>query len=96
MARIAGDYAKWNKSGKEKYSMIPLHMESKITQHSQIKSQNHLRAFHLHIEQTSGYQWGQVRGGRYMGWKSEIGTLRYKISCKDVVYNMGYIANILY
>ena len=62
VARIAGDYAKWNKSGKEKYSMIPLHMESKITQHSQIKSQNHLRAFHLHIEQTSGYQWGQVRG----------------------------------
>ena len=73
MARIAGHYAKWNKSGKEKYYVISLHIESKNAQHSQIKSWACLRASHVHRhrEKTSGYQWGQVRGRDNIGAESQ-------------------------
>ena len=56
---------------------------------------------HRHREQTSGYQWGEGSGEREVGrgkigvGEQEVQTIRYKISFKALLYNMGNIANIL-
>ena len=47
-------------------------------------------------ERSSGYQWGEGRReGQYRDGDSEIQTIMYKTSHKDILYNMGNIANIL-
>ena len=51
---------------------------------------------HRYREQTSGYQWGEGRGEGQIGvGDSEVQTIRYKRSYKDILYNTGNIANIL-
>ena len=54
------------------------------------------RQTHRYREQTSGYQGGEgrARGNTGVG-DEEVQTVRYKISYKDILYNMGNIANIL-
>ena len=47
---------------------------------------------HKHREQTSGYQW--VRRGKIEG-DQDIHIIRYEISYKDILYNMGNVANTL-
>ena len=51
---------------------------------------------HRHGEQTGGYQWGEgCEEQQYRGRGLRDITIRYKISCKDILYNTGNIANIL-
>ena len=51
---------------------------------------------HRYREQTSGCQWGAGRGRGNIGdgeW--ELQTIRFKISYKDILYNVGNITHIL-
>ena len=49
---------------------------------------------HTYREPTSGYQWGEGRGEGTTGVGEQVvQTIKYKISCKDILYNMGNIAN---
>ena len=38
---------------------------------------------------------GEREGGEYGVGNEEVQTIRYKISCKNILYNMGNIANVL-
>ena len=51
---------------------------------------------HRYKEQTNWYQWGEGRGRGNIeveDWEGQ--TVMYKISCKDILYNTGNMANIL-
>jgi len=44
----------------------------------------------VYLEQASDYQWGRERGrGNNRVGDSEVQTIRYKISYKDIVCNIG-------
>ena len=50
---------------------------------------------HRYKEQTGGFQWGERREtGLDRSKGLEVQTIRYKISYKNILYNMGNIANI--
>ena len=49
---------------------------------------------HRYRGQISGYQWRERRGERQLrGRKFHVQTIVYKIRYKDILYNIGNIAN---
>ena len=64
MGGVGGYYAKWNKSDKDTV-WYHLYVESKKIQPNSEYSKK--KWTHRHGEQTSGYQWGEGRGGARQG-----------------------------
>ena len=55
---------------------------------------NITKKMQTHRGQISGYQWGERRGERQLrGRKFHVQTIVYKIRYKDILYNIGNIAN---
>ena len=67
-------------------------MESK--KYNKLVNKTEKKNAHRYREQTSGCQWGDGRGRGNLG-ESEVQTIRYRTSYKDVLYNTGIRLNML-
>ena len=79
-----------------KTNTVSYHLYVELKKYNKLVNITEKQQTNRYREQTSGHQWGEGRWEEQEGVEdSEAQTIIHKISCKNILYNTGNIANIL-